>query len=51
MIDHAAAAVATSCDQCFQQLEAMRPIPQIAHHCTAAVVTTLSTSAWKTITC
>jgi len=32
MIDHAAGAVATSCDQCFQQLEAMRPIPQIAHH-------------------
>jgi hypothetical protein len=31
MIDHAAGAVATSCDQCFQQLEAMRPIPQIAH--------------------
>jgi hypothetical protein len=31
MIDHAAAAVATSCGQCFQQLEAMRPIPQIAH--------------------
>ena len=32
MIDHAAGAVATSCDQCFQQLEAIRPIPQIAHH-------------------
>jgi hypothetical protein len=31
MIDHAAGAVATSCDQCFQQLEAVRPIPQIAH--------------------
>jgi hypothetical protein len=31
MIDHAAGAVSTSCDQCFQQLEAMRPIPQIAH--------------------
>jgi hypothetical protein len=31
-IDHAAAAVATSCDQCFQQLEAIRPIPQIAGH-------------------
>lgn len=29
-IDHGAAAVATSCGQCFQQLEAMRPIPQIA---------------------
>jgi hypothetical protein len=32
MIDHAAAAVATSCDQCFQMLEAVRPIPQIAGH-------------------
>ena len=32
MIDHAAGAVATSCEQCFQQLEAMRPIPQIAGH-------------------
>ena len=31
MIDHAAGAVSTSCDQCFQQLEAGRPIPQIAH--------------------
>jgi hypothetical protein len=31
MIDHAAGAVATSCDQCFQQLEAERPIVQIAH--------------------
>ena len=31
-IDHAAAAVAPSCDQCFQQLEAIRPIPQIAGH-------------------
>ena len=31
LIDHAAAAVAISCDQCFQQLEAMRPIPAIAH--------------------
>jgi hypothetical protein len=31
MIDHAAGAVATSCDQCFQQLEANRPIVQIAH--------------------
>jgi hypothetical protein len=31
-IDHAAAAVATSCEQCFQQLEAVRPIPQIAGH-------------------
>jgi cytochrome c556 len=30
-IDHAAGAVATSCEQCFQQLEAIRPIPQIAH--------------------
>ena len=32
MIDHAAGAVATSCDQCFQMLEAIRPIPQIAGH-------------------
>ena len=32
MIDHAAGAVATSCDQCFQMLEAVRPIPQIAGH-------------------
>jgi hypothetical protein len=31
-IDHAAAAVAPSCEQCFQQLEAIRPIPQIAGH-------------------
>jgi hypothetical protein len=31
-IDHAVAAVATSCDQCFQMLEAIRPIPQIAGH-------------------
>jgi hypothetical protein len=31
MIDHAAGAVATSCGQCFQQVEAIRPIPQIAH--------------------
>jgi hypothetical protein len=30
-IDHAAAAVAVVCDQCFQQLEAIRPIPAIAH--------------------
>ena len=30
-IDHAAAAVATVCGQCFQQLEAVRPIPAIAH--------------------
>jgi hypothetical protein len=32
LIDHAAAAVAFACEQCFQQLEANRPIPQIAHH-------------------
>jgi hypothetical protein len=32
MIDFAAAAVAGSCDQCFQMLEAARPIPQIAGH-------------------
>jgi cytochrome c556 len=32
MIDHAAGAVATTCGQCFQQLEAIRPIVQIAGH-------------------
>jgi len=32
MIDFAASAVAGSCDQCFQMLEAARPIPQIAGH-------------------
>jgi hypothetical protein len=32
MIDHAAAAVATRCEQCFQMLEAVRPIPEIAGH-------------------
>jgi len=32
IIDHAAAAASASCDQCFQQLEATRPIPQIAGH-------------------
>jgi hypothetical protein len=31
MIDHGMGAVATSCDQCFQQLEANRPNVQIAH--------------------
>jgi PBP1b-binding outer membrane lipoprotein LpoB len=31
MIDFAASAVAGSCDQCFQMLEAARPIPDIAH--------------------
>ena len=31
LIDLAASAVAGSCDQCFQQLEAERPIVQIAH--------------------
>ena len=31
MIDHAMGAVATNCDQCFQQLEANRPNVQIAH--------------------
>jgi hypothetical protein len=30
-IDHAAAAVAPACEQCFQQLEAIRPIVDIAH--------------------
>jgi hypothetical protein len=31
MIDHAAAIVAPVCQQCFQALEAERPIPSIAH--------------------
>lgn len=31
LIDHAAAAVVGACQQCFQALEAMRPIPAIAH--------------------
>jgi hypothetical protein len=31
VIDHAAAIVAGSCQQCFQALEAERPIPAIAH--------------------
>jgi hypothetical protein len=31
MIDHAAAAVSALCPQCFQALEADRPIPAIAH--------------------
>ena len=31
LISLAASAVAGSCDQCFQQLEASRPIVQIAH--------------------
>ena len=31
MIDHAAASVAPACEQCFQQLEAVRPIVDIAH--------------------
>lgn len=31
MIDHAAAAVVGACEQCFQALEAGRPIPAIAH--------------------
>ena len=31
LISLAASAVAGSCDQCFQQLEASRPIPAIAH--------------------
>ena len=30
-IDHAAAAAAPACEQCFQQLEAVRPIVDIAH--------------------
>jgi hypothetical protein len=31
LIDHAAALLAGSCTQCFQALEAARPIPGIAH--------------------
>jgi hypothetical protein len=31
LIDHAAASIAFTCEQCFQQLEANRPIPAIAH--------------------
>ena len=31
LIDHAAAAVVGNCQQCFQALEAARPIPAIAH--------------------
>jgi hypothetical protein len=31
LIDHAAAAVSGVCGQCFQMLEAARPIPELAH--------------------
>lgn len=31
LIDHAAAALVGSCEQCFQAFEAARPIPEIAH--------------------
>jgi hypothetical protein len=31
LIDHAAAAVSGVCGQCFQMLEADRPIPELAH--------------------
>jgi hypothetical protein len=31
LIDHAAASVFSACEQCFQALEASRPIPSIAH--------------------
>jgi hypothetical protein len=31
LIDHAAASVVGSCQQCFQALEAERPIPALAH--------------------
>ena len=31
LIDHAAASVVGNCQQCFQALEAERPIPSIAH--------------------
>ncbi len=32
LIDHAAAALVGACEQCFQALEATRPIVQIEHH-------------------
>jgi len=35
LIDHAAAAIVGACQQCFQALEAQRPIPTIAHEGTA----------------
>jgi hypothetical protein len=35
LIDHAAAAIVSACQQCFQALEAERPIPTIAHEGTA----------------
>ena len=31
LIDHAASAIVGACQQCFQALEAERPIPAIAH--------------------
>lgn len=31
LIDHAVASVTGACEQCFQMLEADRPIPEIAH--------------------
>ena len=31
LIDHAMSALLGSCEQCFQALEAARPIPEIAH--------------------
>jgi hypothetical protein len=31
LIDHAAASVSGACQQCFQMLEAARPIPELAH--------------------
>ena len=38
LIDHAAAAVSPACSQCFQALEAARPIPAIAHSHTSVCV-------------
>jgi hypothetical protein len=35
LIDRAAAAIVSVCQQCFQALEAQRPIPTIAHEGTA----------------
>jgi hypothetical protein len=36
LIDHAAASIVGSCQQCFQALEAERPIPSIAHDANGA---------------
>jgi hypothetical protein len=36
LIDHAAASIVGNCQQCFQALEAERPIPSIAHDANGA---------------